>query len=219
MIFFSLCTKKEHIPRISQDIVDIFVAPSFCPSSACACISKVIVINQLLTLRLIEPVNVIQWLFSPGVKSYWERAYPWEVVRMALEGLLSEIMDVFRQLRSLNRDRAKLQREITEDPESFDVADKEKILKKSERRSHNLEQMLREDLVEHLKLVFFELFKVWPGLCTTGLGLGRRIRAHFSNSAPLGGARSPPLPRCRSGQIFFRAFGRSKIFVGAFGAN
>ena len=31
--------------------------------------------------------NVIHWLFSPGVKSYWERAYPWEAARLAIDAL------------------------------------------------------------------------------------------------------------------------------------
>lgn len=54
---------------------------------------------------------MVHWLFSPGVKSYWERAYPWEAVRLALDALIEEMLETFKQLRTLNRDRLKLERE------------------------------------------------------------------------------------------------------------
>lgn len=161
---------------------------------------KLIAINQLLTLQLVEPVNVIHWLFSPGVKTYWERAYTWEVARLAIDALIEEILEMLRQLRQVHRDRLRLERELNEEPDAPDFADKTKAIKKLERKARQTEGLLRSDLVEHLKLVFFELFK----------GFKEVLTQHYRRTD---GEGAKPLEKLPRDQLVKVERGRAKDYV------
>eukprot|EP01012_Entosiphon_sulcatum_P009994 TRINITY_DN15775_c0_g1_i4.p1 TRINITY_DN15775_c0_g1~~TRINITY_DN15775_c0_g1_i4.p1 ORF type:complete len:896 (+),score=194.08 TRINITY_DN15775_c0_g1_i4:40-2688(+) len=111
---------------------------------------KLIAIHQLLDLRIVRPVDVVHWLFTPGITQYWERQYPWEAIRNTLDRHINEIHDKYREILGLQGQVAALQRENNPDYAASIDQEKTKI--------RQLYGTLTAD-TEDLRLCFFDLFR------------------------------------------------------------